>query len=149
MTDTSVVTDDPVTVVEPDPAPVVTQSILQEYGTGIFSVIFSLLTALTTIQFIGGSFAEALQLIPIVVTGLVTWIIPLSKSKWAGMWKTGLDLLSIVAVIVLPFVLTSPDPLSWPFMTWVLIGLALTKASATELGIYIRTNTARALTIGS
>lgn len=144
MTDIS---DGTTTVVEADPAPVVKQSVLQEYGAGIFSLLFALLTALSTFQFIGGSFVNLLQLIPIVVTGFLTWIIPLGKGRWPGVFKTGLDILSIIAVVLLPVVQVTPWP--WSFSTYVLIALAILKPSATELGIYIRQNQTRVLTLGS
>lgn len=114
-------------------------STLQKYGAGIFSFLFAVLTGLSALQFGHGSVTVSLQVIPIVVTGLVTWIIPLTKGKWAGGWKTGLDILSIVAVVLLPIVLGNPWP--WSIGIWTLVGISVLKASATEFGVYIRTST--------
>lgn len=114
-------------------------STIQKYGAGIFSFMFAILTGLSALQFGHGSLTVSLQVIPIVVTGLVTWIIPLTKGKWAGGWKTGLDILSIVAVVLLPIVLGNPWP--WSVGIWTLVGISVLKASATEFGVYIRTST--------
>jgi hypothetical protein len=113
-------------------------SVIQKYGSGIFSFMFAVLTGLSALQFGQGNLTVSLQVIPIVVTGLVTWIIPLTKGKWAGGWKTGLDILSVIAVVLLPIVMGNPWP--WSKAIWILVGISILKASATEFGVYIRVN---------
>lgn len=113
------------------------QNAFAKYGAGILSFLFSVFTALGTLTFASTQgWVVIYQLIPILVTGALTWIIPLGSGKWQGAWKTGLDILSAAAVILLPIALNTHWP--WPLATWSLIALALLKISVTEFGVYLR-----------
>lgn len=120
--------------------PTALQNKFEKYGAGILSFIFAVLTALGTLTFASNQgFVVLYQLIPILVTGAITWLLPLSSGKWAGGWKTGLDILSAISVILIPIAIGTPWP--WHIATWILIATALVKISLTEFGVYLRTST--------
>lgn len=116
------------------------QSKFEKYGAGILSFVYSVLVALGTLTFATNQgWVVFYQLIPILVTGALTWLIPLASGKWQGGWKTGLDILSAISVILIPIAIGTTWP--WHAATWILIATALVKISVTEFGVYLRIST--------
>lgn len=110
------------------------QTIFQRWGSGIVSFLIAIATGVSALSLTPFSWIVLWQLIPIVVTGSLTWLIPLASGKWKGAFKTGLDILSLIAVIILPFAISG----TWTRANIILIAIALLKGVATEIGVQIR-----------
>lgn len=107
---------------------------LQKYGVAIVSIL------LVATQFVKGAIgdgfdaAESWQLVALVAGAVVTFIVPLAKGKWTGLWKTGATLLGALAAAVVPFALSggiTPEQVTT-------VVLAVLTALGVEVGVEAR-----------
>lgn len=76
------------------------------------------------------------QFAVLVVTTATTWLVPLVDGPWRGRLKTGLELLGVVIVLVLPYIATGRITPAEA----LLVAVALIKAVGAQLGVLIRTD---------
>lgn len=107
-------------------------SIISKYGAAIFSFAITLLTIVSSLK--DTSFASLFQLIPLIITSLLVLIVPLIKGPWAGAIKTGIEIIGVIAVLLIPYVVAGT--ITVPQL--LVVGVAILKAVATQLGIIIR-----------
>lgn len=107
---------------------------LQKYGAAIVSIL------LIAVQFVRASIgdgfdnAETWQLVALVAAAIITFLVPLFKGKWAGLWKTGFTLLGALAAAIIPFALQNgitPEQITT-------VALAVLTALGVEIGVQAR-----------
>lgn len=77
---------------------------------------------------------ELILLIPILAGAIVTFWVPLFRGFWAGLWKTGAAALGALATLLLSLFVYGGVPAE----AWVVFGLAVLNALATEIGVQVR-----------
>jgi len=111
-------------------------TILQKYGAGIASLLIVLMTAVSILP-AEPSYVDLFQLLVLGLSGLVMFIVPLVKTwKYAGALKILIEVLAVIIIALIPFFANGVPTRE----QWILIGIAVLKAAATQLGIIIRTD---------
>lgn len=114
-----------------------TGSPLQRYAPAILSFLVLVIGGLQAAVATGPvTWVVVAQLAVLIVTTATTYLVPLAPTRWRGVAKTGLELLGVVLVLVIPYIaagrISSAEIL--------LVVVAVIKAVGTELGVQLRTD---------
>lgn len=77
---------------------------------------------------------ELILLLPILASAIVTYWVPLVQVAWAGVLKTGAAGLGALATLLLSLFVYG----GVPAQAWIVFGLAVLNALATEIGVQVR-----------
>lgn len=112
-------------------------TIFQKYAAALLPFFILVIGASQTV-FAGDSTDwNAIITFAILVLGAVlTYIVPLTESKWQGALKTGIAILTVILSALLPFILPGGFD---PTVNVPIIIVAVLNALATEFGVQIRT----------
>jgi len=123
------------------------------YAAAFLPLAVLVLGVLDAAQRAGGSlfgWQTIIQLVILLATTGASFWLPLVPGRWAGALKTGA---AIVGAVASALVATIPDGGQFTTATLILFLTAAVKAVATEIGVQIRTDTAKtahaAITFGT
>lgn len=120
------------------PNPVTVNPITNKFATALLQVALVALTAWQAIANAPLDIAVLIQLGVTILGATVVYLVPLFSGVWAGLWKTGVAIVTAGAVALVPF-LTQGD-ITW--QNWIVVGGAALTALATEVGVQVRMSTA-------
>lgn len=116
--------------------PPVESATWKKYAPAIFSALIAIGVGSEGLKAVGLNLTSGLQFAALVASTILVFIVPLTSSKWQGALKTGLEVVSVAATVAIPFIVDGKIDKS----QWVLVGVAVLKALATEFGVQIRTD---------
>lgn len=109
-------------------------TLIQKYGAALLPAAITLFGALQVVlQDDVIDEVEGGQLIALVATLVVTYLVPLTNTSWAGVLKTGAAILGAVATLIIPLFNGGAD---WNSI--IVVALAVLNALATEIGVQAR-----------
>ncbi len=114
--------------------------VLNKYLAGLLTVLVVLATAFQAALIDGFTPTEAWQLVGLFVGVFVTVFVPLLKTGWAGALKVGGAVLGAIIAAIVPFVTGA-----WDMSAVTVVILAGLNALATQLGVNVRVDSARAI----
>jgi hypothetical protein len=110
--------------------------LFQKYAPAIFTFLTLVFGGLQAASSSGFGVVVSLQFAVLIVTSATTYVLPiLTRFRWSGALKTGLEILGVVATVLIPFAVNG----SITRDQVLLIAVAVIKALATEFGVQIRT----------
>lgn len=118
--------------------PVSVNPVTNKFATALLQVALVALTAWQAIANAPLDIAVLIQLGVTILGATVVYLVPLFSGVWAGLWKTGVAIVTAGAVALVPF-LTQGD-ITW--QNWIVVGGAALTALATEVGVQVRMSTA-------
>lgn len=108
--------------------------ILNKYLVALLSIALVAVNGLQAALEGGLDLVEALQLIPVIVAAIISYLVPLVNGPWAGALKTGLTVLAAAAAAIIPFATVG---FIEPSQVMIVIYAAL-QALAVEVGVNVR-----------
>lgn len=111
-------------------------TIVKKWAPALLSAAVVLFGGLQVLVSTGHGVVELLQFGTLLVTTVTTTVLPLIDARWQGALKTGLEVVGVLIVAVLPFAID--HTLSWA--NALLIAVAVMKALAAEFGVALRTS---------
>lgn len=127
----------------PAPAPTVAGTLFAKYAATLLpalGILFGVLQIILADDLIDDT--EKGQLIAVVAGLIITYLVPLLKWwVWSGALKVGASVIAAVATLIVPTFTGGFNA-----NTWLIFGIALLNALATELGVDMRKDAIDAVT---
>lgn len=112
--------------------------VINKYLVGFIQLALIALTALQTAIAAGWNVTAAWQFAGFVVGAIVTVFVPLTRGAWAGSLKVGGAVIGALIAAIVPFI-----TMGWTANAVVIVILAAVNALATQLGVYVRVDSAK------
>jgi hypothetical protein len=109
-------------------------AIFQKYATAIFSLAVLVLGGVQAASAEGFTPTEIWQIVSLGIAGLITYLVPLVKGPWAGIFKTGFAIAGAAGALVVPYFIDGN--ITTEGLLLVVIGVI--NVFATQLGVNIR-----------
>lgn len=110
--------------------------IINKYLAALLSVLIVAGTAFIALP--DHSVPTSLQFGALVLSTIVTYVVPLVPGVWAGVLKTGLAVVLGIVGALVPLLATGHLTAS----QWIIVGLAGLNALAVQIGVVVRTDAA-------
>lgn len=112
---------------------------LNKYATAILQFVLILVASVQAALTDGVSTVEVWQLAAIGVANVGTYFVPLLKTNWVGLGKTGVAVAGAIIAAIIPIALDA-----WTTESFLLVVLAGLNALAAQAGVGIRVDSASA-----
>lgn len=112
-------------------------TLFKKWAPVILSAAVTLIAGFQTLVQGAHGPTEIVQFLTLVATTVTTGVVPLLDTRWQGVLKTGIEVVGVVIVAILPFWLDGG--VNWS--NGMLILVAILKALATHFGVVLRTST--------